>query len=124
MSAEAWCPVERVTRSYGLNRKEIVDLVRMNWRAIVLEIIVTNKKSMTYGMIAEESGLNSKTLSSILKILTNENMLERHEIKGVKKRVEYSATIIGKRIATMPCPLLRYSLEKKRIKPESKERHN
>jgi DNA-binding HxlR family transcriptional regulator len=49
----------------------------------------------------------------VLKELTREKLLDRKEIPGAGRKVEYSATIIGKRIATMPCPLLKFASDKK-----------
>ncbi len=114
MSATAWCPVERVVGSYGISSNDIARLVRMNWRMVVLEIVAAHEGAMPYSDIASESGLNSRTLSIILRELTKERLLDKHGPSEGSGRAGYSASMIGKRIATMPCPILRFASERKR----------
>lgn len=109
---EAWCPVDRVTGSYGVSEEGVVRLIRMNWRMVVLELVAKRGAPMSYNAIARESGLNSRTLATVLKELTKENLLDRKTVFGSKARAEYTATIIGKRMATMPCPLLRFAADR------------
>ena len=110
-----WCPVENVVKSYGVSSREIARLVRMNWRMVVLSLVAGSGKPIQYSRIERESGLNSRTLALVLKELTREKLLDRKELPGAGRKVEYSATIIGKRIATMPCPLLKFASDKKKI---------
>jgi DNA-binding HxlR family transcriptional regulator len=111
--ATQWCPVEKVVKSYGVSSMEMARLVRMNWRMVVLSLVAGSGKPMQYSRIEKESGLNSRTLALVLKELTKEKLLDRKEISGAGRKIEYSATIIGKRIATMPCPLLKFASDKK-----------
>lgn len=111
MAATAWCPVDRVTGSYGISNAEVVRLIRMNWRMVVLEIISSHDSQITYSEIAGKSGLSSRTLAIVLKELTSERLVDKH---GGRGNGGYSITIVGKRIATMPCPLLRFASDRKR----------
>ncbi len=113
MQAMPWCPVERTIETYKmLDRKSLMKLVRMNWRMVVLEIVASSGEPMTYGSIARISGLSSRTISRILKELTAEKLLERKPMPGHGAREGYSATIIGTRISTMPCPILKFASDK------------
>ena len=108
-----WCPVERTVETYKmLDRESLVKLVRMNWRMVVLEIVASSGGPMTYGGIARISGLSSRTVSKILKELTAERLLERKPVPGRGARKSYSATIIGMRISTMQCQILRFASDK------------
>lgn len=110
MATTAWCPVDRVVGLYGVSNDEMLRLVRMNWRMVVLEIIAQGSP-IPYSMIAKRSGLNSRTLTIVLKELAAERLIDRHVSVG--KGTSYSVSIIGSRIVTMPCPLLRFASERK-----------
>lgn len=114
MSAKAWCPVDRVVGSYGISNEEVARLVRMNWRMAVLEIVSAHDGSMSYSEIASRCGLNSRTLSIILRELAKERLLDKHGPLERGGKAGYSISIIGKRIATMPCPILRFASDRKR----------
>ena len=107
MQAMPFCPVERTVRVYKMiDRKVLMSLIKMNWRMVVLNIVVSSGIPMRYGEIAKESGLSSRTLSLILKELLSENLIDKKPYPG-NPTLGYSATIVGKRLATIPCPILK-----------------
>lgn len=115
MAVRTWCPINTVLGPYGMKKDQVLGLIRMNHRMTVLEVISSSRSPMSYSAVAHDTGLNSRTLALVLKELASEKLIDRISISGSRARAAYSATVIGRRIVTMPCPLLRLTPEAKKM---------
>jgi DNA-binding HxlR family transcriptional regulator len=76
-----------------------------------LEIMYTHflKGMMGFGEIKKILGVNSRTLSDKLKILTKHGYIQRDVVNGPPLRVNYSLTAKGKNTVLLALPLLYYT---------------
>ena len=84
------------------------NLLSQKWN---LEILYTQflKGSMGFGEIKKIIGVNSRTLSDKLKLLTQHGYIKREVLIGPPLRVNYYLTVKGKNIVLLALPLLYYS---------------
>jgi len=88
--------------------KETFNLLFQKW---TLEILYTLflKGTIGFGELKRVLGVNSRTLSDKLKILTKHGSLRRDVDNGPPLRVQYALTTKGKNIVLLALPLLYYS---------------
>lgn len=84
------------------------NLISQKWN---LEILYTQflKGAMGFGELKKVIGVNSRTLSDKLKLLTNHGYIKRDVENGPPIRVNYCLTLKGKNTVLLALPLLYYS---------------
>ena len=84
------------------------NLLSQKWN---LEILYTQflKGPMGFGEIKKVIGVNSRTLSDKLKLMTQHGYINREVLSGPPLRVNYYLTLKGKNIVLLALPLLYYS---------------
>ncbi len=88
--------------------EETFNLLFQKWN---LEILYTLflKGTIGFGELKKVLGVNSRTLSDKLKMLTKHSYLQRDVDKGPPLRVQYALTAKGKNTVLLALPLLYYS---------------
>ncbi len=88
--------------------KETFNLLFQKW---TLEILYTLflKGTIGFGELKKVLGVNSRTLSDKLKMLTKHSYLQRDVDNGPPLRVQYALTAKGKNTVLLALPLLYYS---------------
>ncbi|MCX8150578.1 MAG: helix-turn-helix transcriptional regulator [Candidatus Bathyarchaeota archaeon] len=88
--------------------EETFNLVFQRWN---LEILYTLflKETIGFGELKKVLGVNSRTLSDKLKMLTKYGYLKREVAHGPPLRVQYALTTNGKNTVLLALPLLYYS---------------
>lgn len=105
-SANLACPITNVMGGYGIGSRIMLKIVRMNWRMTVMSIMACSGGSMHYNDIHRSSGLNPRTLSLVLKDLTESRLVGRKVESGPAVRVRYSLTEAGRKLSQSGCPFL------------------
>jgi DNA-binding HxlR family transcriptional regulator len=88
--------------------EETFNLLFQKWSLEILYSLFL-KNSMGFGEFKKVLGVNSRTLSDKLKLLTAYEYLERNVTSGPPLRVEYKLTQKGKNTVLLALPLLYYS---------------
>jgi DNA-binding HxlR family transcriptional regulator len=88
--------------------EETFNLLFQKWSLEILYSLFM-KNSMGFGEFKKVLGVNSRTLSDKLKLLTAYEYLERNVTSGPPLRVEYKLTQKGKNTVLLALPLLYYS---------------
>lgn len=88
--------------------EESFNLLFQKWS---LEILYTLflKGAIGFGELKKVLGVNSRTLSDKLKMLTSHGYIQRSVDNGPPLRVEYALTVKGKNTVLLALPLLYYS---------------
>ena len=84
------------------------DLLSQKWNLQILYILFL-RNTMGFGELKKTLGVNSRTLSDKLKILTQHEYLGRSVEQGPPLRVKYSLTTRGWNTILLALPLLYYS---------------
>lgn len=100
------CPILQVMGDYNISRKGMLNVVRMNWRMTLLEIIAGGNGRMHYNKLLRVSGLNPRTLSLVLGDLARDKFVKRIVEPGPGISVTYGLTDAGSKIAMSGCLLL------------------
>jgi DNA-binding HxlR family transcriptional regulator len=88
--------------------EETFNLLFQKWSLEILYSVFL-KNTMGFAEIKKAIGVNSRTLSDKLKLLTAKGYLERNVTSGPPLRVEYRLTQKGKTTVLLALPLLYYS---------------
>jgi DNA-binding HxlR family transcriptional regulator len=88
--------------------EETFNLLFQKWSLEILYSLFL-KSSMGFAELKKAVGVNSRTLSDKLKLLTKHGYLERKVTSGPPLRVEYKLTEKGKNTVLLALPLLYYS---------------
>jgi DNA-binding HxlR family transcriptional regulator len=90
------------------NIEESFNFIFQKWSLEILYMLLL-KNMAGFGDIKKVLGVNSRTLSDKLKMLTKHGYIIRKVVAGPPLRVEYSLTRKGKDIVLLALPLLYYS---------------
>jgi DNA-binding HxlR family transcriptional regulator len=88
--------------------EETFNLLFQKWALEILYSLFL-KNSIGFGEFKRVLGVNSRTLSDKLKLLTKHGYLERKVTSGPPLRVEYTLTQKGRNTVLLALPLLYYS---------------
>ncbi|MCW4011234.1 MAG: helix-turn-helix transcriptional regulator [Candidatus Bathyarchaeota archaeon] len=88
--------------------EETFNLLFQKWTLEILYSLFL-KNAIGFGEFKRVLGVNSRTLSDKLKLLTNHSYIERNVTDGPPLRVEYTLTQKGKNTVLLALPLLYYS---------------
>jgi DNA-binding HxlR family transcriptional regulator len=88
--------------------EETFNLLFQKWTLEILYSLFL-KNSISFGEFKRVLGVNSRTLSDKLKLLTKNGYIERKVTSGPPLRVEYTLTQKGKNTVLLALPLLYYS---------------
>ncbi len=88
--------------------EETFNLLFQKWNLEILYSLFL-KNSIGFAELKKAIGVNSRTLSTKLKLLTKHGYLERKVDPGPPLRVEYKLTAKGKNTVLLALPLLYYS---------------
>ena len=88
--------------------EETFNLLFQKWTLEILYSLFL-KNSIGFGEFKRVLGVNSRTLSDKLKLLTKHGYIERNVTSGPPLRVEYTLTQKGKNTVLLALPLLYYS---------------
>lgn len=88
--------------------EESFDLLSQKWNLQILYILFL-RNTMGFGELKRTLGVNSRTLSDKLKILTQHSYVKRSVEQGPPLRVKYSLTRRGWNTILLALPLLYYS---------------
>jgi DNA-binding HxlR family transcriptional regulator len=88
--------------------EETFNLLFQKWSLEILYSLFL-KSSMGFANLKKAIGVNSRTLSDKLKLLTKHGYIERKVMSGPPLRVEYKLTQKGKNTVLLALPLLYYS---------------
>jgi DNA-binding HxlR family transcriptional regulator len=88
--------------------EENFNIIFQKWSLEILYTLLL-KKAAGFGEIKKILGVNSRTLSDKLKILTKHGYVTRKVDAGPPLRVEYTLTRKGKNTVLLALPLLYYS---------------
>ena len=115
---ESSCPIPGIMSSERVGAEAVLSLLKSEWKLLVLNLVSYNRH-MRYNEIKEMSGLNSKTLSMVLRELTQSGLLSKEVTEKWPIRADYSLTSAGMKIATVRCPLIEFAANgnKKRNSP-------
>ena len=107
--------IDVMSKNYDMSPEEIkanlqvlehsFNLLFQKWNLGILYTL-TLKNTMGFSELKRILGINSRTLSDKLKLLTEEGYVERYVIDDSPLRVEYSATEKGKNTVLLALPLL------------------
>ena len=88
--------------------EETFNLLFQKWSLEILYSLFL-KNAMGFAELKKAIGVNSRTLSDKLKLLTKHGYVERNVTSGPPLRVEYKLTLKGKNTVLLALPLLYYS---------------
>ena len=88
--------------------EETFNLLFQKWTLEILYSLFL-KNSIGFGEFKRVLGVNSRTLSDKLKLLTKHGYIQRNVTSGPPLRVEYTLTQKGKNTVLLALPLLYYS---------------
>jgi len=83
-------------------------LLFQKWALEILYLLFL-KNAIGFGEFKKVLGVNSRTLSDKLKLLTHHGYIQRNVTSGPPVRVEYALTQKGKNTVLLALPLLYYS---------------
>ena len=118
-----YCAVANVMGRYGIGGRSLIRIIRMNWRMTVMSMLACSRGSMHYNDISKSSGLNPRTLSLVLKDLTESRLVSRKIERGPGVRVNYSLTDAGRTLIVSRCPFLEIAAGE-RISVRGRRVHN
>ena len=88
--------------------EETFNLLFQKWTLEILYSLFL-KNAIGFGEFKKVLGVNSRTLSDKLKLLTKNSYIQRNVTSGPPIRVEYTLTAKGKNTVLLALPLLYYS---------------
>jgi DNA-binding HxlR family transcriptional regulator len=88
--------------------EETFNLLFQKWNLEILYSLFL-KNAIGFGEFKRVLGVNNRTLSDKLKLLTKHGYIERNVTSGPPVRVEYTLTQKGKNTVLLALPLLYYS---------------
>jgi len=88
--------------------EETFNLLFRKWTSEILYSLFL-KNAIGFGEFKKVLGVNSRTLSDKLKLLTKHGYIQRNVTSGPPIRVEYTLTEKGKNTVLLALPLLYYS---------------
>ncbi len=88
--------------------EETFDLLFQKWNLEILYSLFL-RTTIGFGEFKRALGVNSRTLSDKLKLLTKHGYIQRNVTPGPPVRVEYALTQKGKNTVLLALPLLYYS---------------
>ena len=88
--------------------EETFNLLFQKWTLEILYSLFL-KNAIGFGEFKRVLGVNSRTLSDKLKLLTNNGYIQRNVTSGPPLRVDYTLTEKGKNTVLLALPLLYYS---------------
>ena len=89
--------------------EETFNLLFQKWTLEILYSLFL-KNAIGFGEFKRVLGVNSRTLSDKLKLLTKHGYIQRNVTSGPPIRVEYTLTPKGKNTVLLALPLLYYSI--------------
>ena len=88
--------------------EETFNLLFQKWTLEILYSLFL-KKSIGFGEFKRVLGVNSRTLSDKLKLLTKHEYIQRNVTSGPPLRVDYTLTAKGRNTVLLALPLLYYA---------------
>jgi DNA-binding HxlR family transcriptional regulator len=88
--------------------EESFNLLSQKWNLQILYILFL-KRAASFGELKRILGVNSRTLSDKLKILTRTKCVQRAVIEGPPLKVKYSLTNLGHNTILLALPFLYYA---------------
>jgi DNA-binding HxlR family transcriptional regulator len=92
------CPVEPAARIIG-----------QKWTLQIVYFLLDGRSVRFCELQDELGGVNPSTLSSRLKMLEEEGLVERRQISAIPPHVEYSLTQMGRELETVIREVIRWS---------------
>ena len=89
--------------------EETFNLLFQKWTLEILYSLFL-KNAISFGEFKKVLGVNSRTLSDKLKLLTRNGYIQRNVTSGPPLRVEYTLTPKGRNTVLLAVPLLYYSI--------------
>jgi len=96
----------KIFKEYSDAKKSAVSIIRSNWQSSILTLLNSEKEGMFYNELLLESGLSPKTLSMLLKKMTNGLLVSKTVYREKPMRVKYKITKRGSAIVSSNCPML------------------
>lgn len=103
---KSFCIIQRMLDLHEIDGEALEKAVMSNWQITVAFILNAKKGGMFFNEILSESGLTARTLSSVLKSLEAEKMLNRTVVDSHPIRVKYVLTSTGKKLTNSGCPII------------------
>jgi DNA-binding HxlR family transcriptional regulator len=90
----------------------IINIIAKKWAVLVISIIGHHEKIRFNDIMARLDGISPRTLSDVLKDLTQANLIRRESFSEIPPRVEYSLTDDGKKLCEAVRPLIQWAEER------------
>ena len=98
------CPVSKKV-SEGMDLQSLRQLIKSHWHLSTLEVL-KSLGSSNFNKLYDISGLNPKTLTSVLKDLVGMGLVERKVVSQHPLAVSYSITEKGISVVSLDCPFI------------------
>lgn len=100
------CYVKAFLENNNHASESVLSIIKSNWQYSIMALLGSAKDGMYYNDILYISGLNPKTLSSVLKKLTANGMVLKSITDEGTVRTKYILSKQGLKIISIECPIM------------------
>ena len=90
----------------------VIDTIGKKWGLLIINEIGNHGKLRYNELMSELEGISPSTLSSMLKELKKEKLIEKDVFREIPPRVEYSLSTRGKELREAIIPLIKWATKK------------
>ena len=90
----------------------VIDTIGKKWGLLIINEIGNHGKLRYNELMSELEGISPSTLSSMLKELQKEKLIEKDVFREIPPRVEYSLSTRGKELREAIIPLIKWATKK------------
>lgn len=95
----------------GCPFKHLFEVINKKWSILTLAVLGTKGTIGFNDLKNELSGITSRALSELLKVLEKELFIDKQRIKGLPPRVNYSLNSRGKDLLEVLRPLIKWAAD-------------
>lgn len=90
----------------------VIDTIGKKWGLLIINEIGNHGRLRFSELMSELKGISPSTLTSMLKELEREELIEKEIFREIPPRVEYSLSTHGKELREVILPLLKWATKK------------